>query len=207
MNRAALIIFQKNAILGKVKTRLAASIGDVQALEIYSWLTEYTHQISKQLQVDKFLFFSDFIPEDINQLPQWFQLEVQSGGNLGDRMKNAFGHLHAKGYTRIVIIGTDCPDLKANDLNNAFLTLSQSSLVFGPAQDGGYYLLGMQGFFPELFDEIPWSTEKVLELTSSKADRLNLNYEFLEIYSDIDNIDDWESFKARNNMVLENDPK
>lgn len=207
MSRAALIIFQKNAILGKVKTRLAASIGDERALEIYDWLTDYTHRISKEVQVDKFIFYSDFIPEFTDQLPEEFNLEVQSGDSLGERMKNAFNQLGSRGYTSIVIIGTDCPDLQTSDLNTAFLTLSQADLVIGPAQDGGYYLLGMSRFFPELFDEMPWSTHKVLELTLNKADSLNLDYEFLNILSDIDTIKDWEAFNLRSKPVLDLDSK
>lgn len=207
MSRAALIIFQKNSILGKVKTRLAASIGDERALEIYNWLTRYTHQISREIQVDKFIFYSDFIPEDMEKLPKGFKLEVQTGADLGERMKNAFNHLFSKGYSNVVIIGTDCPDLKSSDLNTAFLTLSQADLVLGPAKDGGYYLLGMSRFYPELFDEMPWSTQKVLELTLNKADSLSLDYEFLNILSDIDNINDWEAFNLRSKLVLDLDSK
>lgn len=201
MNRFALIIFQKNAILGKVKTRLAASIGDEKALEIYQWLTSYTHGEAKGLNVDKFLFYSEFIPENAPEEYQGYQLEVQSGDNLGARMSNAFANLFARGYKGVVIIGTDCPDLKNSDLKRAFITLNQSDLVLGPAKDGGYYLLGMRKFIPELFKEIAWSTSKVLEATLDRADLLNLDYEFLKILSDIDRAEDWEDYKTRNKIT------
>ncbi|MBA4301579.1 MAG: hypothetical protein C0433_15975 [Cyclobacterium sp.] len=203
MNRAALIIFQKNAVLGKVKTRLAASIGDEQALEVYRWLTDYTHEIVKKLEVDKFLFYSDYIPENPEGNLEGYQLEVQSGTNLGERMKNAFAHLFAKGYSSVAIIGTDCPDLTGRDLNSAFLALSQSDLVVGPAKDGGYYLLGMSKFIPEIFNNIPWSTSRVLELTLNLAEKLNLDYEFLQILSDIDNLEDWNQFNTRKQITHE----
>ncbi|HSF54116.1 MAG TPA: TIGR04282 family arsenosugar biosynthesis glycosyltransferase [Algoriphagus sp.] len=200
---AALIIFQKNAILGKVKTRLASTTGDEQALEIYNWMTTYTHQIANQIRVDKFLFYSDFIPQHSDEILHGYQFEVQSGANLGERMSNAFAYLFAKGYSSVVIIGTDCPELKVSDLNKAFLALSQNDLVIGPAKDGGYYLLGKSCFCPELFRDIPWSTSKVLELTLDRADEANLHYEFLNIKSDIDTIEDWEKFTAQNKIIHE----
>lgn len=203
MSMAALIIFQKNAILGKVKTRLASTTGDEQALEIYNWMTTYTHQIANQIRVDKFLFYSDFIPQHSDEILHGFQFEVQSGANLGERMSNAFAYLFAKGYSSVVIIGTDCPELKVSDLNKAFLALSQNDLVIGPAKDGGYYLLGKSCFCPELFRDIPWSTSKVLELTLDRADEANLHYEFLNIKSDIDTIEDWEKFTAQNKIIHE----
>ncbi|OOG74863.1 TIGR04282 family arsenosugar biosynthesis glycosyltransferase [Algoriphagus sp. A40] len=203
MSKAALMIFQKNAIPGKVKTRLAATVGDDLALEIYHWLVAYTHQVAREIKLDKFLFYSDFIPEDSNELFPGYQFEVQCGSNLGQRMCNAFEFLFAKGYSNVVIIGTDCPDLQVSDLNKAFLALSQNDLVIGPAKDGGYYLLGKSCFCPEIFKDIPWSTSRVLELTLDRADNANLNYEFLKILSDVDTFEDWKVFSSKNNITHE----
>lgn len=194
MNNAALIIFQKNAVLGKVKTRLGASVGDVKALEVYNWLTSYTHEQVKGLNVDKFLFYSEFIPEHSSLDFPEYQFEIQSGNSLGDRMSKAFALLFAKGYKHIVIIGTDCPDLKTEDLNQSFLKLSQADLVVGPAKDGGYYLIGMNQFIPELFKDIPWSTSRVLDKTLERANTLKIDYEFLRTHADIDTIEDLEMF-------------
>lgn len=203
MSKAALIIFQKNAILGKVKTRLASTIGNNQALEIYKWMTSHTHQLASEIKVDKFLFFSDFIPEHPDEILHGYHFEVQSGANLGERMCNAFAFLFAKGYSNVIIIGTDCPELQVSDLSKAFMALTQNDLVIGPAKDGGYYLLGMSRFFPELFKEIPWSTSKVLELTLDRADESNLDYEFLKILSDIDTFEDWNKFTSTNRITHE----
>ena len=196
MNKAALIIFQKNAQLGKVKTRLAVSIGDQKALEVYQWLTDYTHQQVKGLKVDKFLFYSDFIPAQLDQDLDGYHFEIQSGDTLGERMSNAFAFLFAKGYKSVVIIGTDCPYLKTEDLNKAFTDLSNTDLVIGPASDGGYYLLGMRQFFSEIFKNISWSTGQVLEQTLNQADSLGIDYEFLKILSDIDTLEDWQQFQS-----------
>lgn len=197
MSKACLIIFQKNAIRGKVKTRIAATAGEDLALEIYDWLTSLTHQAAKEIKVDKFLFYSDFIPESSAADHPEYHLAVQSGENLGERMCNAFRSLFSKGYSNVVIIGTDCPELQVSDLNSAFLALSHSDLVIGPATDGGYYLLGMSRFNPELFVEIPWSTPRVLELTLDAADVARMDYEFLKIRSDVDTFEDWQSFSVR----------
>ena len=203
MNHTALLIFQKNAVLGKVKTRLGASIGDKKALEVYEWLTDYTHQQVRGLKVDKFLFYSDFIPSGSDQNLEGYNFEVQSGESLGERMSNAFAFLFAKGYKSVVIIGTDCPYLKTEDLNKAFMHLSDTDLVIGPAKDGGYYLIGMRQFFPEIFKNIPWSTVRVLEHTLNQADSIGLDYEFLKILSDIDTLEDWQQFQSPTNSIYE----
>ena len=189
-----LIIFQKNAVLGKVKTRLAATAGDHIALEIYHLLTSYTHREARGVKVDKFLFFSDFVPEEAVGLYPGYQMKIQSEGDLGDRMSDAFCRLFSQGYTSVVIVGTDCPELKTKDLNDAFLALTHHDLVIGPARDGGYYLLGMNQYRPELFKDIRWSTSTVLEDTLHRANQTDLDYEFLQIYSDIDTMEDWEGF-------------
>ncbi len=194
MSKACLMIFQKNAVRGKVKTRIAATEGEDLALEIYKWLCAHTHQVAKEIKVDKFLFFSDFIPENSAADYPGYHLMLQSGDDLGERMCNAFRCLFSKGYSSVVIIGTDCPELQVSDLHSAFLALSRHDLVIGPARDGGYYLLGMGRFCPELFGGIPWSTPRVLELTLDAADQAGMDYEFLNIHSDVDTFGDWQDF-------------
>jgi rSAM/selenodomain-associated transferase 1 len=192
--KTGLIIFQKNAVPGRVKTRIAATVGDGRALEIYDWLTAYTHRIVREVRVDKYLFYSDFIPDRQAASLQDYQARIQSGSDLGDRMQNAFRHLFENGYSSAVIIGTDCAELKVSDLNDAFMALSRSDIVLGPARDGGYYLLGMRGFHPEVFSGIPWSTSTVMESTLESANKAGLDYEFLEIRSDIDTFEDWQNY-------------
>lgn len=183
-------------MLGKVKTRIAATVGENVALEIYNQLLDHTHRVAMEVKVDKFLFYSDFIPEQKEAYPG-YHFMLQEGEDLGERMCNAFASLFARGYSNVVIIGTDCPDLEASDLNTAFLALSRNDMVIGPAKDGGYYLLGMSRFHPELFRGIHWSTERVLELTLDAADEARLDYEFLRLHSDIDTFADWADFNRR----------
>lgn len=197
MEKSALIIFQKNAVLGKVKTRLSADVGDEVAMEIYQQLVRHTHDVCASVPVKKFLFFSDFIPDDISEFGQDYQFEVQSGNDLGSRMENAFQRLFSKDYEKIIISGTDCGELESNILEDAFELLDKHEVVIGPARDGGYYLLGMKKMFSDLFEGIPWSTEKVLFLTMEKLEKQNISYELLEILSDVDRIEDWKKLKEK----------
>ena len=197
MEKSALIIFQKNAVLGKVKTRLSADVGDEVAMEIYQQLVRHTHNVCKSLPVQKFLFFSEFIPDDISEFGQDYQFEVQSGTHLGSRMENAFQRLFAKGFQKIIVIGTDCGELEKSILEEAFELLDTHEVIIGPAKDGGYYLLGMKKLFPDLFEDIPWSTEKVLFLTMEKLEKQKISYELLEILFDVERIEDWEKLKEK----------
>ncbi len=189
--KSALIIFQKNAVLGKVKTRISADVGDVMAMEIYQELVRHTHEVCRQVDVQKFLFFSDFIPEDISEYSQEYQFEVQNGSDLGSRMANAFDKIFSKGYEKIIILGTDCGEIKSRIVKEAFEILENHEVALGPAKDGGYYLLGMKKLIVDLFVDIPWSTEKVLLLTLEKLENQFISYELLEILSDVDRIEDW----------------
>ncbi len=194
MTQSALIIFQKNETLGKVKTRLAASVGDQKALEIYQLLIEYTHAQVKALDVDCFIFYSDFIPEDKKKSDQ-FSFRVQSGKDLGDRMKNAFESIFSEGYEKVAIIGTDCADLTQSHLKKAFDSLDKFDAVIGPALDGGYYLFGMKKLIPKIFNDITWSSEQVFEQTVQKLNSHNLTLALLEPLNDIDQLEDWEKVK------------
>lgn len=188
MKDSALIIFQKNPIPGKVKTRLAKDVGDEVALDVYQLLVAKTHQEAFKSQADVWLFYSDFIPEDQIECSDYPR--IQSGGDLGERMKNAFEEVFKQGYRSALIIGTDCPEISVEILDQALLGLQSSDLVIGPAKDGGYYLLGMRKFSPELFEQISWSTDAVLQQTKTVAQKNDLSIHFLPEFSDIDTLED-----------------
>jgi uncharacterized protein len=199
MRRTALIIFQKNEVRGKVKTRLAATVGDEAALKIYKILINYTHQVIQSLPVDTYIFFSDFIPDDTSAIPIDFSFKIQSRGDLGERMKNAFQMLFNLGYQKILILGTDCADLQTIHIESALEKLNKVDVVIGPAEDGGYYLLGMKKFSNTLFEEIEWSTINVFNQTVAKLNQANLTYDTTTILSDIDREEDWEKVKLKFN--------
>ena len=181
----ALIIFIKNQIEGKVKTRLAATIGHEAAMKIYQQLIQRTNTVANRIEADKIVFYSNFIEDDIweNNI---YKKQVQHGDTLGMKMENAFKSSFTAGHKKIVIIGTDCPEINENILKNAFEKLNSYDIVIGPATDGGYYLLGMKKEYPFLFQNIEWSTDKVLQQTIDLCKKNQLSYFLLPELSDID---------------------
>lgn len=195
----ALIIFAKNPERGKVKTRLAATIGKDAALSVYQRLLSHTASITKFILVDKFVFYSDNILQQDVWCNDLFFKQTQEGNDLGERMKNAFAAIFRKDYSKIIIIGTDCPDLNADVITHAFKCLDSHDVVIGPAHDGGYYLLGIKQRCAQLFQNIRWSTHTVFEDTRMKCEHLNLNYSLLPTLRDLDLEEDLKYFKTENN--------
>ncbi len=184
--KSALIIFVRNPVLGKVKSRLAATLGEEKALDIYKTLLTHTHSISKNLNADKFIFYEDFLNEDDIWENNIYGKFLQEGNTLGERMKNSFGILFSAGYQQIIIIGSDCYDLTINILNEAYKALSKNEVVIGPSLDGGYYLLGMSKFISDLFDNKKWSSETVYADTVNQITRLNYSFYSLVMLNDVD---------------------
>jgi rSAM/selenodomain-associated transferase 1 len=197
MTKQALLIFTKNPEAGKVKTRLAATMGNDAALAIYHQLLLHTVSVTEYLLVEKFVFYSNFIEQEDVWNNKRYHKEVQQGADLGERMKNAFTSAFQKGYDKIVIIGTDCPDLNAGIIMNAFIYLQSHDVVIGPAEDGGYYLLGMKQLYSNLFENLQWSTVVVFNDTLKICDQLRLTYQLLPVLHDIDEEKDLQAFKLR----------
>lgn len=187
MSKELVIVFVKNIKLGKVKTRLAKTIGNQGAFEVYKELVNITEKATSQVKVDKRIYFSDVIIEE-----KWkgFEKFEQSGVDLGARMKNAFTKGFKDGYERIVLIGSDLPDIKATHIENGLDALKTSDVVFGPAVDGGYYLIGLSKIHYCVFDNKPWSQSNLLETTLEDLKSTNINYSILETLNDIDTFED-----------------
>jgi uncharacterized protein len=181
-----LIIFYKNPELGKVKTRLASSIGDAKAFSIYLLLAEHTRKITEHLGVHKVVFYSDYIDLDDSWSQDVYQKRLQMGADLGERMENAFRLGFNEGYKSICIIGTDCLELTRNVIEDAFRKLLTHDIVIGPANDGGYYLLGMNYLCNKLFQNKQWSTSTVLADTVADTRMLGLTSWQLETLTDVD---------------------
>lgn len=193
-SKKALIIFTRNPELGKVKTRLAKTVGDESALEIYKFLLKHTVQITEKLPVDKFVYYSENIHRDDIWNPEIFRKKLQSGDDLGERMKNAFIDVFAMGYKCAIIIGSDMYDMNAKDLQTAFDALQATPYVLGPATDGGYYLLGMQELNTTVFENKVWGTNVVLEATLKDLRREK--YILLDKKNDVDYFEDIKENKA-----------
>lgn len=193
---AALIIFIKNPRLGKVKTRLASTVGEAEALRIYRILLEKTREAALGLTgVRRLLFYSDFVETGDGWPEADFEKHLQRGEDLGARMAAAFQDAFASGASRAIIIGSDCPDLSAGLLKAAFAWLQVYDVVLGPTPDGGYYLLGMKQLHLPLFEGIAWSTDTVRARTLEKIKALGLRRLLFPEYADIDTEEDWRNRK------------
>lgn len=189
-----LLIFTRNPELGKCKTRLAASVGDKTALDIYKFLLNHTVAITKNLVLDKQVLYSEEIWEDDIWDSKIFTKRLQEGIDLGERMSNAFEEGFKAGYKKICIIGSDMFDLSENDLKNAFTSLNKHEIVIGPAEDGGYYLLGMKSLHEKLFQNKAWGTGNVLKHTLQDLE--GKNYSTLATRNDVDLYEDIADIEA-----------
>ena len=187
-NKNLLLIFTKNPELGKCKTRLAKSIGDEAALSIYKHLLQHTARVSQQINSDKQVFYSKEIIQEDDFDSNLFQKKLQQGKDLGIRMSNAFAEAFQEGYQKVIIIGSDLYDLHSETIEEAFQNLDTHEVVIGPAKDGGYYLLGMKSFIPEIFQQKKWSTATVLQDTL--ADLKSKKVTLLATKNDIDTFED-----------------
>lgn len=189
----SLIIFIKNPALGKVKTRLAATIGNEAALAVYHKLSQRTREVSLALEVPRHLFYSDFIDHDDAWDNVLFTKKKQQGLDLGERMHLAFVET-LQTSNKAVIIGSDCPLLTPEIIQLAFDQLDQHPFVLGPALDGGYYLLGMRQPAPALFENMAWSTEHVAKITLERVAERGMSCYLLPALPDIDVEKDWQKY-------------
>ena len=192
MEKNLLIIFVKNAKLGKVKTRLAKTIGDEKALKIYNQLIGITQKATEQLTVDKRVYFSE---EKTGQ--KWMKTSkyVQKGVGLGEKMQKAFKKAFKDGFEKIILIGSDLPEISAEIIQEGFDSLDKNEVVFGPAEDGGYYLVGMKKSHTFIFENNPWSNPKLLETTLKELGKQDVCFSLLKTLNDIDTFEDFKSSK------------
>ncbi|MEX1123357.1 MAG: TIGR04282 family arsenosugar biosynthesis glycosyltransferase [Balneolales bacterium] len=187
---AALIVFVKNPKIGKVKTRLAASIGKQAALDVYLKLLDHTRTITEKVSAQVHIFYSEFI-DDADMWPdKIFIKHQQTGAYLGERMQNAFKEIFNIGYKKAVIIGSDCLELETENINQAFRLLNNYDAVIGPAIDGGYYLMGMNRLISAAFENKTWSTSSVFDETIKDFQAHKISWQELPYLKDVDTIDD-----------------
>jgi len=184
--KQAVAIFAKTPLPGQVKTRLAPRLSPEQGADLYRCMLLDTLARVRTLGIDTFLFFEGdqaFFREAAPGLP----LLAQQGDGLGERLEHAFSTLYALGYPLRVVIGSDAPDLPLSYLEDAFHRLAAGSeVVFGPAEDGGYYLVALSGDCGELFREIPWSGPRVLEQSLERAREERRKVSLLPPWYDVD---------------------
>ncbi len=197
----------KEPQVGQVKTRLAQKVGDQKALEFYR---EFCVHIQQKLSSVSFDWALAFSPgnDDLNpprQLREIFTphfFVAQSQGNLGERLQNLFARFCRERRRKVVIIGTDSPDLPLDYLNQAFLELDSADVVIGPTEDGGYYLIGLCEEQPEIFENIHWSTSTVFEETQLRAQEKKLSLKVLPQWYDIDELEDLHRYQKMQGLPL-----
>jgi hypothetical protein len=192
MTKNLLLIFTRNPELGKCKTRLAKTIGDQNALTVYTMLLRHTAAATKNLSCDKAVYYSIKVREKDCWDDTIYQKYAQNGADLGIRMSNAFAESFRKGYEKVLIIGSDLYDLSPTHIEQAFEQLDTHDVVIGPALDGGYYLLGMNYLHPKLFQNKEWGTANVRKATLD--DLKNHRVYQLELLNDIDTFDDIKDY-------------
>jgi uncharacterized protein len=190
-----LIIFARYPTPGLAKTRLIPALGALGAVQIYRQLAEHTVAQAKALQGQRRLAIAIYYTgAEASVMAAWLGEELtylaQSDGDLGDRLTAAFQTAFDQGYDTAIAIGTDCPELDAITLDQGFAALQDHPLVLGPANDGGYYLIGLRQPAPALFQNIAWSTATVLAQTVDQAAHLGLTPAYLPTLTDIDTPED-----------------
>lgn len=195
----ALVIFARAPELGRVKTRVAAELGASAALSVYRRLAE--HVVAAVECGDRYSITVAYTPAGaLSEMRRWLgssvSLTAQAEGDLGDRMQRAIADAISHGAERVVVIGTDCPDVTAATVEEAFAQLADADIVLGPATDGGYYLIGMSRLHPSVFDSVPWSSPDTLRVTLDRARAARLSVALLQELRDIDTADDWRAWLA-----------
>ena len=207
--RPLLMVFVKFPTPGRVKTRIAESLGAEEAARIYR---ELVARVAAQVVPSEaedpgwaiWIVFDP--PEAESSVRGWLEppfggaiahYEPQIPGGLGERLAAAFRAGFAAGFDRVAAIGTDCVDLTAQGIRQGWCTLDESDVVFGPADDGGYYLVGLKQECPALFEGVPWSSAQTLAASRAKAERLGLRIGELETLTDVDQVEQWEALCAR----------
>lgn len=196
MQQSCIALLIKQPVPGKVKTRLISTLGSKGASECYKTMVTDTITKVKQTQLPVFIFV--YPPEAVSQLHHWLGKDIiyaeQQGVDLGERMKSAFIHCFSQGYSKVLLMGSDLPDLPVNMILEGVTILDNQDAVIGPAEDGGYYLIGFNtlGFTPAIFYDIPWGTKKVYNLTINQLQQDQKSVGILPCWHDIDTPQDLE---------------
>jgi hypothetical protein len=202
MNKSRLLIFIKNPILGKVKTRLAVDIGQEKALLVYQYLLEHTKKITLPLSYEKQVCYDSYIDNNDMWENDKFLKTKQLGNDLGERMFNAFDNAFQEGCQKVVIIGSDCLEINTKIIENAFDALNENNAVLGGAIDGGYYLLGLSIMEKTIFERKKWSSDSVFKDTIHNFLHKNLTYHLLPTLNDIDNLEDLKKTNLMNDLRM-----
>jgi rSAM/selenodomain-associated transferase 1 len=198
----AILLFVKYPEPGRVKTRLAATLGAEAAAAVYR---ELVAEVCARLPASDSIVVLFDPPEREAQIRQWMEESLpctarfwpQGNGSLGERLSRAFDAAFAHGFQKVAVIGSDCVELEPAIFSQAWEALENVEGAIGPAEDGGYYLMALRQPCAALFEEIPWSTEEVFEKTVQRAQTAGIGFHRLPKLRDVDTEEDWRLIKAR----------
>jgi len=199
-----LLIFARLPELGRVKTRIAASLGHERTLEAYramlSDLLDRVGESDDDIEVEIMWTASpDATGDDLRAAFGNRALAMQTGATLGDRMAIAFSErIYFHNASKVIAIGTDDPGIDREEIARAFRLLDSCDWVIGPASDGGYYLIGCRAedYFPEIFIDVEWSSDRVLVVTKKRVRDRGQTIAYLPTRTDIDLEDDLRTFAS-----------
>ena len=196
MNPEHVIVFLKAPRPGLVKTRIAKALDAEAAVGIYRVLLDRSLVALRDHSDVELRFTPDGADEEIRPFlqPGW-TLRGQGTGDLGERLIRATGEAFGAGARRVVVVGSDCPTMTGDDVVDAFDALNDADVVLGPAEDGGYWLIGLRSPAPVLFQGISWGTEHVLIQTETRAREAGLSVGVLRRQADIDTLEDWRRWQ------------
>jgi len=192
-------VFTRPPIPGQVKTRLIPELGEQGAADLHAELASCVLKALETSDLDYELwcasdvnhsFFDDF---EVNK-------QLQQGNDLGERMENALRHGLSRASS-VVLIGTDLPTLDINYLSKAFESLGTHQVTLGPADDGGYGLIGSSGVLPDVFGDVPWGHSEVLQVTCDRLNQARINYALLPLLWDVDTPEDLARYREWQQMV------
>ena len=193
MNVVAL--FLKVPALGKVKTRLAKTMGDEGALMAYADLVKFLLNRLEGSRIHIHHTSPDPSPM-VEWLGEKYVYSLQDGLGLGERLPHAMELEFAEGADKLIFIGGDCPFIDQARIESAFAALDDCEVVIGPATDGGYYLIGLKALHSGLFEDVAWGTKAVFKRTLKICRKLGLSCSTLPEESDVDDFESWERAKA-----------
>tara|TARA_B100000575_G_C23116014_1_gene645144 strand:+ start:1180 stop:1833 length:654 start_codon:yes stop_codon:yes gene_type:complete len=203
MSKEVLSIFVKNLIPGTVKTRLAKDLGIDVAIEIYKELVRITAEATNTLKIDKCVYYSEYIESNDQFDDAKYQKHIQEGKDLGQRMQNCFYDAFELNFDKIILIGSDTPDITDQIISQGFAELDKHDIIIGPAHDGGFYLIGMKEPHENLLNKRTYGHEQVLNELLNEIENRNLSVFKLPTLIDIDVKDDLK--KAGIEIVFEDE--
>jgi rSAM/selenodomain-associated transferase 1 len=195
--RRLLAILVRAPVEGKVKTRLSPPLSPETAAALYGRMAQdIVYRLGSADEWDTAVYYSP--PDAGEDIKAWLQgvdrFHPQEGEDLGERQLSVFIDSARTGYARTVLIGSDCPSISADDVSQAFSLLADSDVVMGPAEDGGYYLVGAKEPAPGIFRGIEWSTGEVLEQSMMRLREEKLSFVLTDMKADIDRYEDLAAF-------------